>query len=109
MAIDADIRTICETYSTVPSFVQLIQAIVTAEGNILKAVQCSEPTVSTREQAIQVVCRSVIHRMSDYLLKTPEAFAEYMGSFWAPLHAANDPTDLNKNWAPNVAKLWTEK
>jgi hypothetical protein len=84
-----------------------IQAIVKAEGNILKAVQCSMPNVKTREQALDIVCRSFQHRMVDFISKQqPHAFIEYMGSFWAPIGAANDPKNLNVNWIPNVLKIW---
>ena len=107
MIIETDVHVICAGYTPAQSFAQLVQSIITAEGNILKAVQCSDSTVTTREQAIHVVCRSIIHRQNDYLLKFyPLAFSMYMGSFWAPIGAANDPTNLNKNWASNVAKLW---
>lgn len=106
--IDPDVRGICASYTPAQSFAQLVQAIVTAEGNIVKAVQCSEPSVTTREQAIKVVCRSVIHRMSDWVQQDhPREFVIYLGSYWAPLNAENDPKGLNANWVPNVSKLWT--
>lgn len=108
MTLDPDVRGICATYTPALSFAQLVQAILTAEGNIVKAVQCSDPTVTTRDAAIRIVCRSVIHRMSDWVQQDhPHEFVNYMGGYWAPLNAANDPTHLNANWAPNVAKLWT--
>ena len=107
LRIDADVRGICQSYSPAQSFLQLVQAIVTAEGDIVRAVQCSDDTVQTREQAIRVVCRSVIHRMCDWVQQDhPHEFVTYMGSKWAPIGAMNDPKSLNVNWVPNVSKLW---
>lgn len=109
--IDPTVRGVCASYSAAASFAALVQAIVTAEGGnvaIIKAVQCSDPTVTTLEGALKVVCRSVIHRMSDWVQQDhPHEFVTYMGSFWAPIGVQNDPTNLNANWAPNVSKLWT--
>lgn len=105
--MDADVLTVCATFTSAPSFAQLVQAIVTAEGNIVKAVQCSDASVTTREEAIRVVCRSVIHRMSDWIKEDhPREFVNYMGSKWAPVGATNDPTNLNQNWPNNVAHGW---
>jgi hypothetical protein len=93
----------------------LIQAVVNAEGNILRAVQCSVPTVTTREKAIEITCRSAVHAMSDFLVNNrydkagPEMkqqFIEYWAQRWAPRGVANDPTDLNKNWPVNVLHFW---
>lgn len=107
MTIDPVVRGVCETFASSDTFLSLVQAIVTAEGNILKAVQCSQPTVATEEEAIRVVCRSVIHRMADFVnQQSHDAFVAYMRDFWAPLNAANDPKGLNANWAVNVSKLW---
>lgn len=99
---------------------KLIQAVVTAEGNIVRAVRISVPSVTTVEEALEITCRSAVHAMSDYLLweptaaelaagdaeKTPAGFVRYWARRWAPRHADNDPTDLNKNWPVNVIRLW---
>lgn len=107
MIIDADVRGICQSYTPAQSFAQLVQAIVTSEGDIVKAVQCSDDSIKTREQAIRVVCRSAIHRMTDWVQQDhPHEFVAYMGSKWAPVGAENDPHSLNANWVPNVSKLW---
>lgn len=87
----------------------LIQAVVNAEGNILKAVQCSLPTVTTRDEAIEVTCRSAVHAMSDYVASTagqPFTFVQFWGARWAPTGAANDPHGLNANWIGNVFRFW---
>ena len=34
-------------------------------------------------------------------------FIAYWSLRWAPIGAANDPTNLNANWPRNVEKLWT--
>jgi len=86
---------------------RLIQAVCDAEGNILKAVQCSIPSVTTREEAIEITCRSAAHALSDYVRAHHAAsFIAMWAERWAPPGAKNDPTSLNKNWAPNVLNLW---
>jgi hypothetical protein len=91
----------------------LVQAVVNAEGPgdaIVKAVQCSIPTVETRGEAIHVVCRSAVHAMTDFIKSDPMTrgdFVRFFGSRWAPVGAANDPTGLNANWPKNLAKLWS--
>ena len=104
MTIDPDVARVCKEFNLDPA---LIQAVVKAEGNIVRAVQCSLPSVTTREQAIRVTCRSAVHAMSDYLKaeRGPE-FVAFWGARWAPLGAQNDPKSLNKNWPVNVTKLW---
>lgn len=104
MTIDADVKRIAKQFGV---DAELIQAVVRAEGNILKAVQCSIPSVSTREQAIEVTCRSAAHALSDYV-KANDApgFVAFWANRWAPEGAANDPKALNKFWPTNVLKLW---
>lgn len=85
----------------------LIQAVVQAEGNIVKAVQCSIPSVTTREEALEITCRSAAHAMSDYLKASDAAgFVRFWGNRWAPVGAENDPTSLNQHWPRNVLSLW---
>ncbi len=86
---------------------QLVQAVVQAEGNIVKAVQCSLPSVTTRTQALDVLCRSCVHALSDYTKANHAAdFVAFWGARWAPVGVANDPTGLNKHWPINVMQLW---
>jgi len=85
---------------------RLVQAVVNAEGNIVRAVQCSVPTVVTRVDALDVLCRSLVHAMQDYVRATPEHFVEFFGARWAPLGAGNDPTHLNEHWVANVFASW---
>lgn len=88
----------------------LIQAVVNAEGDIVKAVRCSIPSVQTREQALDVLCRSAVHAMSDYVKAHCAApFVDAWAQRWAPQGAANDPTRLNANWPVNVKKLWASR
>lgn len=102
--IDPDVRRLATRFGVDPA---LIQAVVTAEGDILKAVQCSIPSVETREKALEITCRSAAHAMSDYLkAHDRDGFVAFWGKRWAPLGAANDPTHLNQNWSKNVLKLW---
>lgn len=110
MTIDPDVRGTAHNYASSETFTELVQAVVTAEGNILRAVQCSLPSIQTRNDAIKVVCRSAVHAMADFLAADEarkDAFIAFWAARWAPQGAANDPTNLNANWAPNVDKLWT--
>ncbi len=109
MTIDPDVQQIASGYASSESFTSLIQAVVNAEGNILRAVQCSLPSIQTRSDALKVVCRSAIHAMSDWTLSDQtreESFVTFWAARWAPVGAANDPTNLNKHWATNVERLW---
>jgi cephalosporin-C deacetylase-like acetyl esterase len=102
--IDQKVKTISSHFGTDPA---LIAAVIQAEGNILKAVQCSMPSVETVEKAIEITCRSAVHAMSDYIKQTdPDGFVEFWASRWAPQGAKNDPTGLNGNWPTNVKKAW---
>lgn len=97
----------------------LLQAIVDAEGGqdaIIRAVQCSLPQVTTLNKALEVTCRTVTHALSDYVLAAgaaPEGtmrdgFIAFLGARWAPRGAANDPTNLNANWARNVQSIYQQ-
>ena len=106
MLIQGDVRRIAKKFGVDPA---LIQAVVVAEGNIIRAVQCSIPTVTTREAALEVTCRSAAHAMSDFIvsdLARARSFVEFWGKRWAPEGADNDPTALNANWPNNVKHLW---
>lgn len=83
-----------------------------AEGGktrIVKAVQCSEPTVKTTDDAIDVLCRTAVHALADYVENLDrDGFVEFLGGRWAPVGVENDPTNLNGHWVPNVKKLWRQ-
>lgn len=105
MTIQPDVKRIARKFGV---SAELIQAVVIAEGDIVKAVKCSVPSVTTREEALEVACRSAAHALSDYVkANDPEGFVAFWGARWAPRGAQNDPTDLNKNWPVNVLKIWT--
>ena len=102
--IDPDVRRIARRFGIDP---HLIAAVIQAEGNILKAVQCSLPNVTTYEEAVEVTCRSAAHAMSDYIKANhAEAFVDFWAKRWAPQGAANDPKGLNANWPKNVKARW---
>lgn len=105
MTIDADVRTTAQRFGLEPRF---LQAIVNAEGDILRAVRCSIPSTKDRQTALEITCRSAIHAMRDFITAYgfAETYVEFFGSRWAPIGAGNDPTSLNKNWVPNVYRLW---
>ncbi len=104
MKIDTDVHRIARQFGVDE---RLIQAVVIAEGDILKAVRCSIPSTDSREEAITVLCRSAAHALSDYVKAQcgPE-FVAFWGQRWAPQGAKNDPTNLNQNWPVNVTRLW---
>lgn len=108
-ALDTDVHAIATKWGLDPN---LIQAVVNAEGGgdaIIRAVQCSIPTVTTREKALEVLCRSATHAMGDWVRTMgpgPAAYVVFFAGRWAPTGVANDPTHLNLNWARNVLNLW---
>lgn len=119
LKIDLDVAAAASKFNLDPA---LIQAVVNAEGNILKAVQCSVPTVKTREEALKVLCRSAVGALVRFVKdeaavvvvaggthKLDEAFINHWAKRWAPQGAKNDPTNLNKHWPKNVLKFWRQK
>jgi hypothetical protein len=102
-----DIRRIATRFGVDP---WLIQAIDRAEGNLLKAVQCSLPKTKTREQAIEITCRTVVHAMSDYIIaEHREPFVDFFAARWAPVGVANDPQGLNAYFPRNVREGWIQR
>lgn len=84
-----------------------ISCIIFAEGGmtrIVKAVQCSQPSVQTVDEAVEDTCRSFVHRMADDPAIDGVQVLTVMGGFWAPVGAANDPHDLNVNWVKNATE-----
>lgn len=106
MKIDDDVLLTARRFGIDPA---LIQAVVRAEGDILKAVRCSLPETPDRAKALDITCRSAVHAMSDFLKAdggTREQFVAFWAMRWAPEGADNDPTHLNANWPKNVLRLW---
>jgi len=107
-AIDPDVRSVSALFGVDPA---LVQAVVTAEGDIVRAVQCSFPTVQSRDAALTITARSAVHAMCDWIKSGGEerqdAFIAFWANRWAPKGAKNDPKHLNANWASNVDRLWT--
>ena len=108
MSIDPDVARIAKRFGADPL---LVQAVVNAEGGgdrILTAVQCSIPSVTTREEAIEVTARSANHALRDFVVQSGlrEAFVAFWAAKWAPRGVANDPHDLNANWPRNVLSYW---
>lgn len=104
MQIQDDVKKMARHFGVDPA---LIQAIVVAEHNIVRAVQCTYPHITTRDEALDVTCRSAVHAMSDYVkAHAARDFLDLLGARWAPRGVANDPHDLNANWVPNVRRLW---
>lgn len=110
MTIDIDVAATAKHFGLDP---KLLQAVVLAEGTredtqaIVRAVQCSIPSVKTRQEALEITARSAIHAMGDFLkLHTPTLFVDFWADRWAPVGAKNDPTALNKNWPDNLKNGW---
>jgi hypothetical protein len=108
------------------------------EAAFIRAVQCSKPEVTTIEHALAVACKTIRNRVEAYCgfceaggpplfvfmthtgadpwtqepgpkrLRLSDRFIEFLGARWAPRGVANDPTDLNKNWVPNVKSLYVK-
>jgi hypothetical protein len=103
--VDSDVKAVAAHFGIDPA---LLQAVVQAEGNILRAVQCSMPSVQTREGALEVTARSSVHAMRDFIKTSglEQAFVAFWGGRWAPMGASNDPSNLNRNWPSNVWTIW---
>lgn len=108
MTIDPTVRARAKVFGVDAA---LVQAVMQAEGGqaaLIRAVQCSLPSVQTFTEAVDVVCRSAAHAMSDYIKGSdPLAFVRFWGQRWAPVGAANDPMNQNANWVGNVEKVWS--
>ncbi len=111
MTIDTDIAKAARHFGIDP---KLIQAVVNAEGDILKAVRVSLPATKDRAAALDITCRSAVHAMSDFIklgttsdpAQTMKSFVEFWAHRWAPVGVDNDPTGLNRNWPANVLAIW---
>lgn len=106
MVIDLDVREWAKQWGLDP---MLVQAVCNAEGDIVKAVACSVPSVHARGEALMILCRSLTHRLWEFAkgqAQHGEDFPAYFARMWAPIGAANDPTGLNANLAGNVRALW---
>lgn len=71
----------------------------------------------TYDDQLRVCCESVAHALLDYRqplwtqsapysLRYAPAFVTFFGNRWAPAGAANDPNELNRDWIPNVLRLY---
>jgi hypothetical protein len=68
--------------------------------------------VNSPSEANQVLNESIDNNFWRWLQTSPdgvympkEKFVDFMQQRWAPIGAANDPDNLNVNWAPNVRKF----
>jgi hypothetical protein len=86
----------------------LIDAMVKAEGGpdaFLRAVRISIPTCKDFDEAVQIAVNTINHALWDFTYPRINDFIAFLGSRWAPVGAANDPTNLNSNWVRNVQAL----
>jgi hypothetical protein len=85
------------------------QAVKVAEGNPNNFGVLSQQ-VNSPAEANQALNKSIANNFwrwiqtSDNGELPKEKFVDFMQQRWAPLGAANDPNNLNVNWAPNVRK-----
>jgi hypothetical protein len=88
-----------------------------APGREFGVLSVNAPTYDAQ---LAVCVATVCHRLTTFpknpLWLTPpptprlaynREFVSYFGSIWAPSGVANDPTNLNANWARNVWQLYT--
>lgn len=104
--IPKDVELIGRRYG-VPA--RLLWAVEKAEGDLLKAVRCSIKSVKDLTEAREITARSAAHALFDFVLAGGSgwfAFIDFWAARWAPVGAANDPGNLNSNWAKNVKALW---
>lgn len=107
MTIEPDVRGVAQYFGLDPA---LLQAVVNAEGDIVKAVSCSVAGVTERADALKITARSCVHALMDYIKKgghpSQEAFVDFWAQKWAPVGATNDPKHLNAFWPKNVLNGW---
>ncbi len=119
-------------------FRPLLLAMIRAEGGqaaFVKAIQCSRPDVQDFSTALAIACKTVRNRVIDYQergigqlfvlvhhtradpwtmeaaprrLAVSETFIRFLAARWAPVGVANDPMNLNNNWAGNVSKIYRQ-
>ena len=87
----------------------MIDAMVHAEGGpdaMVRAVRISVPSCKDYQEARGIALNTICHALWDYVgggyAPGFDAFIQFLGKRWAPIGVANDPTDLNRNWVPNV-------
>jgi hypothetical protein len=85
----------------------MADAIRRAENNKnygVLSVKCST------EAECRKICKNSIRNNMKRYEKSDKSldFIAFMGKRWAPEGVANDPANLNKNWAKNV-RYWYEK
>ncbi len=106
------------------------------QAAFVKAIQCSRPDVQDFGTALAIACKTVRNRVIDYQereiqptlfvvsrhtradpwtgesfprrLAVSETFIRFLAARWTPVGVANDPTNLNINWAGNVIKIYRE-
>ncbi|MFH1247933.1 MAG: hypothetical protein V1490_02125 [Candidatus Omnitrophota bacterium] len=86
---------------------RLITAIYWAEGG----PNTRHPygiLVKYKDTSPKQACRNtILHRLRDWDGKGD--FISYLGRFYCPVGAANDPRGLNVNWIRNVQKLYNRR
>ena len=87
----------------IPDWDKLANAIYRAEGGAKTrhpyGILTKYKTTTPRQACINT-CK---HKYKDWQAAgNPGSYLEYLASRYAPIGAANDPTNLNKNWLKNV-------
>jgi hypothetical protein len=119
-------------------FTPLLQAMIRAEGGpeaFVTAVRCSFPETADLPGALARAGKTICGRVIAYQqfgigplvemvrrderdpwtgeqgprrLRFTDRFIEFLGAHWAPLGVANDPTNLNRHWIPNVRRIYAD-
>lgn len=119
-------------------FTALIEAMIRAEGGeeaFLRALRCSFPDCSSYGEAMARACKTIRNRALAYAeftgkpifesvrvagldpwtaeerprrLRVTDEFIAFLGARWAPIGVINDPTNLNRNWTPNVCRIYAD-
>ena len=106
------------------------------QAAFIRAIQCSRPDVQDFGTALAIACKTIRNRVIDYQersigpplfvlsrhtrgdpwtgesfprrIAVSETFIRFLAARWAPVGVANDPTNLNINWAGNVITIYRE-
>ena len=61
------------------------------------------------QQPREICVNTIRHRYSDWVIAGCNGdFISYLGKFYAPIGADNDPSGLNRNWVKNVSLFMGE-
>ena len=90
-----------------PSWDKLADAIYLAEGGAKTSHPYGILAKYKHTTPRQACLNTIKHKYGDWVkFGSNGDFIEYLGSKYAPINCANDPTGLNRNWVKNVKRLY---